>query len=87
MKLQRAISKYLTENVPDLYAFKDDIAFVSAGNPYPCFLVDLVSTRKRNLGTGLWETTIDNGDDTATQVKTTIYLVPERKPMISVSVK
>ena len=71
MKLQRAISKYLTDNIPGLYAFKDEIAFVSAGNPYPCFLVDLVSTRKRNLGTGLWDTTIDNNGDSAIQVKVT----------------
>ena len=71
MKLQRAIAKYLTDNIPGLYAFKDDIAFAAAGNPYPCFLVDLVSTRKRNLGTGVWDVTIDNGDDTATRVKTT----------------
>jgi len=70
MKLQRAISKYLTDNIPGLYAFKDEIAFVSAGNPYPYFLVDLVSTRKRNLGTGVWDITIDNGGDTATRVKT-----------------
>ena len=71
MKLQRAISKYLTDNISGLYAFKDDIAFVSAGNPYPYFLVDLVSTRKRNLGTGIWDTTIDNSGDPATQVKVT----------------
>lgn len=71
MKLQRAISKYLTDSIPGLYAFKDEIAFVSAGNPYPYFLVDLVSTRRRNLGTGLWDTIIDNGADPATQVKVT----------------
>lgn len=71
MKLQWAISKYLTDNISGLYAFKDDIAFVSAGNPYPYFLVDLVSTRKRNLGTGIWDTTIDNSGDPATQIKVT----------------
>ena len=57
MKLQRAISKYLTDNIPGLHAFKDEIAFVAAGNPYPYFLVDLISTRKQNLGTGLWDRT------------------------------
>jgi len=71
VNLQRAMAKYLTDNIPGLYAFKDEIAFVSAGNPYPCFLVDLVSTRKRNLGTGLWDTTIDNNGDSAIQVKVT----------------
>jgi len=70
MKLQRAISKYLTDNVPDLHAFKDEIAFVAAGNPYPYFIVDLISTRKRNLGTGLWDRT-ETTEDTATQVKVT----------------
>jgi len=71
MKLQRAISKYLMDSIPGLHAFKDEIAFVSAGNPYPYFLVDLISTRKGNLGTGLWDTTIDNSGDTAVQVKAT----------------
>ena len=70
MKLQRAISKYLTDNVPGLHAFKDEIAFVAAGNPYPYFLVDLISTRKRNLGTGLWDRT-ETTEDSATQVKVT----------------
>jgi len=69
LKLQRAISKYLTDNVPGLHAFKDEIAFVAAGNPYPYFLVDLISTRKRNLGTGLWDRT--ETKDSATQVKVT----------------
>jgi len=68
MKLQRAISKYLTDNVSGLHAFKDEIAFVAAGNPYPYFIVDLISTRKRNLGTGLWDRT-ETTEDTATQVK------------------
>jgi len=71
MKLQRTISKYLTDNIPSLHAFKDEIAFVSAGNPYPYFLVDLISTRKRNLGTGVWDATIEDNGDTATQVKVT----------------
>ena len=71
MKLQRAISKHLTDNIPGLHAFKDEIAFVAAGNPYPYFLVDLISTRKRYLGTGLWDTTVDNGSDPAVQVKAT----------------
>jgi len=66
LKLQRAISKYLTDNVHDLHAFKDEIAFVAAGNPYPYFIVDLISTRKRNLGTGLWDRT-----ENTTQVKVT----------------
>ena len=57
MKLQRAISKHLTDNIPDLHAFKDEIAFVAAGNPYPYFLIDLISTRRQNLGTGLWDRT------------------------------
>ena len=70
MKLQRVISKYLTDNIPDLHAFKDEIAFVSAGNPYPYFLIDLISTRKRNLGTGLWDRT-ETTEESATQIKVT----------------
>ncbi len=71
MKLQQAISKYLTDNIPGLYAFKDEIAFVSAGNPYPYFLVDLISTRRRNLGTGLTDISLSDSDGAATQVKVT----------------
>jgi len=71
MKLQRAISKYLTDNIPSIHAFKDEIAFVAAGNPYPYFLIDLVSTRKRNLGTGVWDATLEDNGDTSTQVKVT----------------
>ena len=70
MKLQRAISKYLIDNVSGLHAFKDEIAFVAAGNPYPYFLVDLISTRKRNLGTGLWDKT-KTTEDSSRQVKVT----------------
>ena len=71
MKLQQTISKYLTDNIPGLYAFKDEIAFVSAGNPYPYFLVDLISTRKRNLGTGLTDISLSDSDGATTQVKVT----------------
>ena len=70
MRLQRAISKLLTNNVPELHAFKDDIAFVAAGNPYPYFLVDLISVRKQNLGTGLWDK-FQTSEDSTTQVKVT----------------
>ena len=70
MKLQRAISKHLTDNIHGLHAFKDEIAFVAAGNPYPCFLIDLISTRKHSLGTGLWDRT-ETTEDSSTQVKVT----------------
>ncbi|MDP8240596.1 MAG: hypothetical protein P9X24_16010 [Candidatus Hatepunaea meridiana] len=69
MKLQRAISEYLTSSISGLFAFKDDIAFVTAGNPYPYFLIDLISTRKGQLGTGLWDRTEDNNDGSATKIK------------------
>ena len=68
MKLQRAISKYLTDNISGLHAFKDEIAFIAAGNPYPYFLIDLISTSKRNLGTGLWDRT-ENTEDGDRQIK------------------
>ena len=70
MRLQRAISKMLSDNIPGLHAFKDDIAFVAAGNPYPYFLVDLISTRKQSLGTGLWDK-FEALEDSTTQVKVT----------------
>ena len=72
MKLQRAISKHLTDNIHGLHAFKDEIAFVSAGNPYPYFLVDLISTRKRSLGTGLWDRT-ETTEDGTRQIKVTKF--------------
>ena len=68
MKLQRALSKYLTDNIPGLHAFKDEIAFIAAGNPYPYFLVDLISTGKRSLGTGLWDRT-ETTEDSIRQIK------------------
>ena len=55
MRLERAIAAYLTERIPGLYAFKDDLAFVAAGNPYPYFLIDLISTRRKAVGTGIWD--------------------------------
>ena len=70
MKLQRAISKYLTDNILGLHAFKDEIAFVAAGNSYPYFLIDLISTRKHSLGTGLWDRT-ETTEDSASQIKVT----------------
>jgi len=70
VKLQLAISKYLTDNIPALHAFKDEIAFVAAGNPYPYFLIDLISTRKQSLGTGLWDRT-ETTEDSASQIKVT----------------
>ena len=71
MKLQRTISKYLTDNIPGLHAFKDEIAFVAAGNPYPYFLVDLISTRKSSLGTGTWDRmeTTEDGDRQVKAIK------------------
>ena len=58
MKFLEAISAYLQDQIPGLYSFKDDLAFVAAGNPYPYFLVDVISQRKMNLGTGVWDKTI-----------------------------
>ena len=70
MKLQRTISKYLIDNIPGLHAFKDEIAFVAAGNPYPYMLIDLISTRKSSLGTGIWDRTESTADGDK-QVKAT----------------
>ncbi len=69
MKAIRAISKFLTDNIAGLYSFKDELAFISAGNPFPYFLTDVISTQKKDLGCGLWDQTISSGDDTFTQLK------------------
>ena len=61
MKLQRAIAVFLTDRIPGLHAFKDEIAFVAAGNPYPYFLIDLISTRQKAVGTGVWDQTVIAG--------------------------
>ena len=58
MKFLQAISAYIQGQIPNLYAFKDDLAFYAAGNPYPYFLTDVISKRKMNLGTGVWDKTI-----------------------------
>lgn len=68
MKLQQAIAVYLTSNISELHAFKDEIAFVAAGNPYPYFLIDLISTRQKAVGTGVWDQTVlQDGDRIATK--------------------
>jgi hypothetical protein len=55
MTLERAIAAYLTGRISGLHAFKDDLAFVAAGNPYPYFLIELISTRRKAVGTGVWD--------------------------------
>ena len=69
MKAIQAISVYIQSQIEGLYAFKDDLAFYAAGNPYPYFLVDVISKHKLNLGTGVWDKTIPLGDDTFLKVK------------------
>ena len=69
MKAIQAISVYIQNQIEGLYAFKDDIAFYAAGNPYPYFLVDVISKRKLNLGTGVWDKTIQLEEDTFLKVK------------------
>jgi len=61
VKLQRAIAAYLTDRIPGLHAFKDEIAYVAAGNPNPYFLIDLISTRQKAVGTGVWDQTVTAG--------------------------
>ena len=69
MKAIQAIVVYLQGQIADLYAFKDDLAFYAAGNPYPYFLVDVISKRKVNLGTGVWDKMIPLGDYEFLKVK------------------
>jgi len=69
MKFLEAISFYIQTQIPGLYAFKDDLAFYAAGNPYPYFLMDVISKRKLNLGTGVWDKTIPVEGDTFVKAK------------------
>ena len=69
MKFLEALSTFIQDQIPGLYAFKDDLAFVAAGNPYPYFLVDVISKRKLNLGTGVWDKTISLGNDNYLKAK------------------
>ena len=69
MKAIQAISVYIQSQIEGLYAFKDDLAFYAAGNPYPYFLVDVISKRKVNLGTGVWDKTIKWETDPFLKVK------------------
>ena len=64
MKFLKAISAHIQTQIPGLYAFKDELAFYAAGNPYPYYLVDVISKRKVNLGAGVWDKTIplENGN-------------------------
>jgi len=69
MKFLQAISAYIQGQIPNLYAFKDDLAFYTAGNPYPYFLTDVISKRKLYLGTGVWDKTIPLEGDTFLKAK------------------
>ena len=69
MKFLEAISAYIQSQIPGLYVFKDDLAFYAAGNPYPYFLMDVISKRKLNLGTGVWDKTIPAESDTFVKAK------------------
>ena len=69
MKFLEAILAYIQTQISDLHAFKDDISFYVAGNPYPYFLSDVISKRKLNLGTGVWDKTIQLEEDTFLKVK------------------
>ncbi len=69
MKFLKAISAYIQTQIPGLYAFKDDLAFYAAGNPYPYFLADVISKRKLNLGSGVWDKTIPLGENVFLKAK------------------
>ena len=69
MKFLKAISAHIQTQIPGLYAFKDDLAFYAAGNPYPYFLMDVISKRKMNLGAGVWDKTIQLEGDTFLKTK------------------
>jgi len=69
MKFLQAISAYIQSQIPNLYAFKDDLAFYAAGNPYPYFLTDVISKRKLDLGTGVWDKTIPMGNNNFLKAK------------------
>ena len=69
MKILSAISAFITGEIPGLYAFKDDLAFYAAGNPYPYFLTDVISKRKLNLGTGVWDKMIPGEGETFVKIK------------------
>ncbi len=70
MELEKTLACWITDRVVGLNAFKDDLAFISAGSPYPYLLITEVSTTKRNLGTGIWDTCfLLNGGESHLQVK------------------
>jgi len=69
MKYLQALSAYIQGQIPNLYAFKDGLGFYAAGNPYPYFLTDVISKRKLNLGTGVWDKTIPLEGDTFLKAK------------------
>jgi len=58
MRLENAVAAFLTGRIAGLHAFKDEIAFMAAGNPYPYFLIDLISTKRKAVGTGVWDQTV-----------------------------
>lgn len=75
MKIQQAIAAYLVERIPGVQAFKDEIAFAAAGNPYPYFLIDLISTRRKAVGTGVWDRIKSSGGSGITTKAVSVHQV------------
>ena len=55
MILQRAFAAHVASLVPGLSAFKDELAWTHAGEPWPALLVTQVSLRPRSKGTGIYD--------------------------------
>ncbi len=75
MRLERTIAAYLTDRIPGLHAFKDDLAFVAAGNPYPYFLIDRISTSRKAVGTGIWDRIVDSEAGTCATKAVSVHQV------------
>lgn len=56
MILQRALAAHLVAVSPGLHAFKDDLAWVQAGEPWPLLLITATGTRRQSIGTGTYDT-------------------------------
>lgn len=52
MILERAVAAYQQSKITGLYAYKDDLAWAQAGEPYPTLMITATGSQRKALGAG-----------------------------------
>lgn len=69
MIVERAFAAHVAGLAAGLHVFKDDLSWVQAGEPWPCMLVTLVSSRPASKGTGRYDRRTQGEDGSYTYEK------------------